>query len=84
MTIQQLRKADQKKPFEQFTLKLADGTEVPVRHSENLSYSESGRTVLVVTGDDDYEVVDLLLVTAIRVARDKRGERKKGGNGRGS
>ena len=82
MTIQQLRKAHQRRPFDPFTLKLADGTQVPVRHAENLSYSESGRTVLVVTGEDDYEVVDLLLVTSIRVGDGKAGGGKKGGNGR--
>lgn len=65
MTVEQLRKAHQARPFEPFTLRTADGREYPVAHNEFLSFSQSGRTVVVSTPDDSYEVLDLLLVTSL-------------------
>ncbi len=67
MTIEQLRKLHQARPFRPFVLHLADGRELPVPHNEYLSHSPSGRTVIVHTADNDYSVVDLLLVTRIQV-----------------
>ena len=61
MTVEPLRKAHQARPFEPFILRTADGREYPVVHSEFLSFSQRGRTVVVSTPDDSYEVLDLLL-----------------------
>lgn len=71
MTLQQLRRAHETRPFRSFNLKLADGTKVRVRSPEFLAITPGGRTVLVVTGDDDFEVVDLLLVTALEYSNGK-------------
>lgn len=65
MTVEQLRKAHQARPFEPFTLRTADGREYPVAHNEFLSFSQSGRTIAVSTPDDSFDVLDLLLVTSI-------------------
>ena len=67
MTVEQLRKIHQARPFQPFTLKLADGNQIEVRHPEFLAHSPSGRTVIVTTPDESFEVVDLLLVTSIEV-----------------
>ena len=67
MTIEQLKIAHQAQPFRPFTLFLADGRELFVRHREFMSHSPSGRTAIVHHDDDSYSVIDLLLVTELRV-----------------
>jgi hypothetical protein len=67
MTVEQLRKVHQARPFRPFTLYLADGSQVHVPHSEFLSHSPSGRTVIVHHDDADYSVIDLLLVSKLEV-----------------
>ncbi|HZN36071.1 MAG TPA: hypothetical protein VFB80_19710 [Pirellulaceae bacterium] len=79
MTIEQVRKLHQARPFQPFRMHLADSRSLDVVHPELLAISEPGRTVIVVTGDESlYEVVDLLLVTSLEVlnGRAKAGRRK--------
>jgi hypothetical protein len=83
MTIEQLQRLHQARPFRPFTLKLADGNRIRVRSPEFLSHSPTGRTAVVFGGDDSFEVVDLLLVASIEVGdvRARRNGRPRG-NGR--
>ncbi len=67
MTIEQLRNLYQAQPFQPFVLHLADGREIPVQHREFLAPSPSGRTVIVYQPDDSFNIVDVLLVTALEV-----------------
>ena len=67
MTIEQLRLVHRAQPFKPFTIKMADGRSVLVPHSEFLSVSPTGRTVIVHHEDDSYSVIDLLLVNEIHV-----------------
>jgi hypothetical protein len=67
MTVEQLRKLHQARPFRPFTIHLANGGQVQVTHNEFLSHSPSGRTVIVHHGEEDYSVIDLLLVTRLQV-----------------
>lgn len=79
MTIEQVRKLHQARPFQPFRMHLADSRSLDVVHPELLAISEPGRTVIVVTGDESlYKVVDLLLVTSLEVlnGRAKAGRRK--------
>jgi len=79
MTIEQVRKLHQARPFQPFRMHLADSRSLDVVHPELLAISEPGRTVIVVTGDESlYKVVDLLLVTSLEVlnGRAKPGRRK--------
>ena len=68
MTIEQLRLFHRARPFQPFTIHLADGRSMYVVHNEFLAQSPSGRTVAVSQPDGTFEVVDLLLVTSLRVA----------------
>ncbi len=68
MTVEQLRNMHQARPFWPFTIRLADGTSYNVPHSEFLSQSPSGRTIIVHHSDDTFSVIDLLLVTELKVA----------------
>jgi hypothetical protein len=69
MTIEQLRAAHQTVPFRAFTLRMADGRSFDVPRPEYLSMSPTGRTVIVYGKDDDFAILDLLLVTVIDVER---------------
>jgi hypothetical protein len=46
---------------------MADGRALHVPHSEFLSTSPAGRTVIVYGADDSFNILDLLLVTDIEV-----------------
>jgi hypothetical protein len=65
MTSEQIRKLHQAKPFQPFTLNLADGRAVHVAHPELLFQTQGGRTILVNTHDENVEIIDLLLMTSI-------------------
>ena len=67
MTIEQLRNAHHAHPFRPFTIRLADGRAYEVPHPDFLSYSPSGRTIIVHNLDESYGVLDLLLVTDLVV-----------------
>ena len=67
MTTSQLRATLSAQPFKPFTLHLADGRSIPVRHSEFALLSRSGRTVVAYQADDSMNIVDLLLVTDLEI-----------------
>lgn len=69
MTIEQLRAVLQARPFQPFTLHLADGRSCFVPHSEFVSHSPNGRTLILFHADESFEIVDLLLVVSIEVQR---------------
>jgi hypothetical protein len=47
VTLEQIRKTDEERPFQRFTLVLADGARVPVRSPETLSHPGGGRSIIV-------------------------------------
>jgi hypothetical protein len=65
MTIEQLDRLHQARPFWPFTIHLADGTKHCVVSPEFLSRTPSGRTIVVNAGRDAVIIIDLLLVTKI-------------------
>ncbi len=67
MTIEQLRAAHQAQPFQPFTIHLADGGSYYVPHRDFFSHSPSGRTIIVYHPDDSFSILDLLLVTELKV-----------------
>jgi hypothetical protein len=67
MTVEQLRKLHQARPFQPFTIHLADGGQLQVTHNEFLSHSPTGRTIIVHHGEEDFSVIDLLLMTRLQV-----------------
>jgi hypothetical protein len=67
MTIEQLRAVHQATPFQPFTIHMADGREIRVPRREFLSHSPSGRTVIVYHEDETFSIIDLLLVTELKV-----------------
>jgi len=71
MNVEQLREVHQARPFRPFTLHIADGREITVPHPEFLAQFPTGRAVIVTQPNDDYDVIDLLLVFSIEVGNGK-------------
>ena len=67
MTIEQMRRLYEAKPFRSFVIHLADGRHIAVHHPEFMASSPSGRTVIVYQPDDSFNIIDLLLVTDLEV-----------------
>lgn len=81
MTIEQLRKAHQAKPFAPFSMRTGDGREYRIPSPEFLFITPNPRTVVVADTDGAVEVVDLLLVTSLHFDSPQP-RRTRGGNGR--
>jgi hypothetical protein len=67
MTIEQVQRLWKAQPFRPFTMYLADGRSIAVEHYEFFARSPSGRTVSVYAKNDSCEIIDLLLVTSVKV-----------------
>lgn len=78
MTIDQIRKLHQARPFQAFRLHMADGRALEVPHPEMLAIMPPGRTVFVATGEEDYEIVDLLLFASLEVVNGQPKSNRKG------
>jgi hypothetical protein len=69
MTIQQLRAASRATPFRPFTVHMADGRAFPVPHTDLLSMSPTGRTVIIYQEYEDFSILELLLMTEIEMCQ---------------
>jgi hypothetical protein len=65
MTIEQFTAALRAEPFRPFVLHAVSGKEYRVNHPEMALRTPSGRTVVVVTGDETFELLDLNLMKSI-------------------
>ncbi len=65
MTVEQFRTAIRMAPFRPFSVRLADGGTVAVRHPEMVALHPTGRTTVVIQPNGGWHVIDLLLVTAL-------------------
>ena len=67
MTVRQLFDARDAVPFRPFGIHLSDGRSLIVRHPEMLSISSRNRTAIVYGSDNSWEVIDIDLVTSVRI-----------------
>ena len=67
MTVGQIKRLHQARPFHGFDIHLADGRKLSVDHPELLLVT--GRTIGVGMPDDTIEIVDLLLATSLKPHR---------------
>ena len=65
MTIQRIQEAYNKRPFAPFSIHLADGSAVEVKHPEFLALNPNGRVIVVIGEDESVSTIDLLLVTKL-------------------
>jgi hypothetical protein len=68
---EQVRQLYNATPFRPFVIHLEDGRQIPVKHREFMAFSPSGRTIIVYQADDVFNIIDLLLMTDLKV---KNGE----------
>ncbi len=66
MTIQEISRLREEKPFRPFRVLTADGREYDVMHPELLAQSTSGRLITIGLPDDSFVTLDLLLVAGIQ------------------
>lgn len=83
MTIEQLRAVYGATPFQPFTVYLADGRHYYVPHRDFLSHSPTGRTLIVYHTDESFSILDLLLVTELKVHEHGGSPSVENGSGRG-
>jgi hypothetical protein len=77
MTIEQLRRMHQARPFLPFRVHMADGRHLDVEHPEFLAHTPSGRTVMIARPDEAFEIVDPLLVTSLEPIEGNSRRRKR-------
>jgi len=68
MNLEQLRSAYRATPFQPFTIRMADGRSFPIFHPELLSFSPSGRTVVVQQPNDSISILDVMLMAELEFA----------------
>ena len=69
-TIKQMIGAE---PFKPFSLRLTDGSLVPVPHPELILVTQGGRTAYVNVEGERVKILDLALITAIEVGQGASG-----------
>lgn len=68
MTVERLRDVLATTPFRPFTILMADGRNLAVRHRECVAYQPANpRTVVVIDGDDQVHIVEMLLISELEV-----------------
>ena len=66
MRIEELRKAKDRRPFSPFSIRMADGKELEVRHPDAVAWgSDRSRIVWYISPSDDWVTIDIALVTAL-------------------
>ena len=63
MDLEGIRIALRRQPFEPFTIRLADGRAMAVRHPEFVALGN--RRVIVVAEDDSWSVIEPILIVSI-------------------
>jgi hypothetical protein len=66
MTIEQLRKIHQMRPFQAFDIHLADGRSIPVSHPELLAFSPSDETFAAGMPGGNIETVKASLIASVK------------------
>jgi hypothetical protein len=79
MTIQEIRRLREEKPFRPFRVLTADGKAYDVVYPECLGQTPSGRIITIGLADDSTVALDLLLVVGIHrgIKSQRNGTRKK-------
>lgn len=65
MTKDTIKETLSTEPFKPFSLRLTDGSLVPVPHPEFILITRGGRTAYVNTEGERVKILDLALITAI-------------------
>jgi hypothetical protein len=69
MKIEKIREALHAQPFRRFQIHLADGGRIPVAHEDFVALEPAGREFIVYLSDGTHQIVDVMMVTRLEVAR---------------
>lgn len=72
MTTDKLAKIHQARPFRPFCIHFADGGHADVRHQEMLAYVPGGRTAILYSPDEQFQILDLLLISRLETLNGKK------------
>ena len=75
MDLQGIREALHRQPFEPFTICLADGRKLPVRHPDFVAVGT--RRAIVIGPDNSWSVVEPLLIVSLDYNRNRHTKRQK-------
>jgi hypothetical protein len=67
MTTEQFRGMLHQQPFLPFTIRMADGRAFEVAHRDFVAISPTGRTIIIYQDDENFSVLDLLLMSELQV-----------------
>jgi hypothetical protein len=70
MDLTGIREALRKEPFQPFSMRLADGRSLPVRHPEFVAVGR--RRIIVIADDDSWSIVEPLLVVSLDQTKSPR------------
>lgn len=76
MTIENLRRMYEARPFRPFAIHAADGRVFPVPHPEFLAYDTEGRTIVALRNDGAFSILDLSLITELEALPNDAGTGK--------
>jgi hypothetical protein len=66
MRIEQLKKAKDRRPFQPFWIRMADGREIQVRHPDAVAWeSDQARIAVCIVPGGGWEVIDVALATSL-------------------
>ena len=77
VTVNQIRKALETRPFKPFVLLITGGREYCVPHPEFLMITPPGRTIVVADRDGAVEIIDLILVESLHFTNGRSRSRKR-------
>lgn len=75
MTIEQYQRTLNTQPFQPFTITMADGTSYRIPHREFTAASPDGETVVVFHDDGSASLLDLMLISELRIESSKQKRR---------
>jgi hypothetical protein len=67
MTTEQFRAMLHQQPFRPFVIRMADGRAFEVAHRDFVAVSPTGRTIIVYQDNENFSVLDLLLMSELQV-----------------
>jgi hypothetical protein len=67
MTIEAIKTAVLKRPFRPFSVRTADGQQIPVQNQDHVALHPDGKTFVIFEPNGGYRIVDIPLVTDLLV-----------------
>lgn len=79
MNAQAIKDAVDLRPFRQFVLRTGDGREYLVKSPEMIYFIPGGRTIIVSQGEDEFDMIDSILISSLHYKRGSSAKSKRNG-----